>query len=62
MFGIEYIKIFRVQDRGVIPAVDMFLQENDRFLPNDPYELLKNGSYLQIPLLVGTADYVTEFC
>lgn len=47
---------------AVLPVVDDFLPERDRYLPSDPYEALRNGSYLQIPLIIGISDFANDYC
>lgn len=37
----------------LLPIVDTFLPENDRYLPTSPNRAFKSGTYMQVPILTG---------
>jgi hypothetical protein len=41
----------------VLPVVDTFLPEPERYLPRDPKEVLQTGSYVTMPVLTGTTRH-----
>lgn len=53
-----------VQESGltILPIVEDFLPERDRYIHTDPYQALQNGSYIQIPLIIGISDFITDYC
>lgn len=43
-----------------LPVVDTFLPENNRYLPVEPSKALKEGTYLQVPILTGITKPITH--
>ncbi|CAH0562199.1 unnamed protein product, partial [Brassicogethes aeneus] len=48
----EYSESYNWSDR-FMPVVDTFLPANNRYLPVEPTKALKDGTYLQVPILTG---------
>ncbi|KAJ8917948.1 hypothetical protein NQ315_002643 [Exocentrus adspersus] len=42
-----------------LPVVDSFLPENNRYLPIEPTKALKEGTFLQVPILTGISKPIT---
>lgn len=47
-----------------LPVVDTFLPASNRYLPEAPDKVLKGGTYLQVPILTGLTNPITnpQYC
>lgn len=43
----------------LLPVMDTFLPENDRYLPTMPETAFKSGTYMQVPILTGIAKPIS---
>ncbi|EFA11201.1 pyrethroid hydrolase Ces2a isoform X1 [Tribolium castaneum] len=55
----EYSESFNWNDR-FLPVVDTFLPENNRYLPLNPTNALKEGTDWQVPVLTGISKPITD--
>ncbi|RZC35932.1 carboxylesterase 4A, partial [Asbolus verrucosus] len=56
---VEYSESFNWNDK-FLPVVDTFLPQNDRYLPLHPIDALKEGKYLQVPMLTGISKPIAD--
>lgn len=47
-------------DDKFLPVVDTFLADTNRYLPLDPVHALREGTYLQVPILTGISKPITD--
>ncbi|XP_068916707.1 carboxylesterase 4A-like isoform X3 [Tenebrio molitor] len=55
----EYSESFNWDDK-FLPVVDTFLADTNRYLPLDPVHALREGTYLQVPILTGISKPITD--